>query len=100
MIENSDWVVLVPYWAVWPYETMILPKEQVIRMQDLSEGKQESLATIMKQLCTRYDNLFKCSFPYSMGWHGEWITPPIGIVRSDHLSDISLLFQVLQPVLT
>ncbi|XP_046629437.1 probable galactose-1-phosphate uridylyltransferase isoform X1 [Neodiprion virginianus] len=70
VIENCDWVVVVPYWAQWPYETMVLPKRQVIRMQDLTASQQESLALIMKRLCTRYDNLFQCSFPYSMGWHG------------------------------
>ncbi|RLU16628.1 hypothetical protein DMN91_010696 [Ooceraea biroi] len=70
VIENRDWVVIVPFWAVWPYETMILPKEQLIRMQDLSDGQQETLSVIMKRLCTKYDNLFRCSFPYSMGWHG------------------------------
>ncbi|XP_017761129.1 PREDICTED: probable galactose-1-phosphate uridylyltransferase [Eufriesea mexicana] len=70
VLENRDWVVLVPFWAVWPYETMVLPKKQVSRMQDLTESEQESLAVIMKRLCTRYDNLFHCSFPYSMGWHG------------------------------
>ncbi|XP_054005912.1 probable galactose-1-phosphate uridylyltransferase isoform X2 [Hylaeus anthracinus] len=70
VLENRDWVVLVPFWAVWPYETMVLPKKQVSRMQDLTESQQESLAVIMKILCTKYDNLFSCSFPYSMGWHG------------------------------
>lgn len=70
VLENRDWVVLVPFWAVWPYETMVLPKKQTSRMQDLSEGQQETLAVIMKRLCTKYDNLFHCSFPYSMGWHG------------------------------
>ncbi|XP_018045821.1 PREDICTED: probable galactose-1-phosphate uridylyltransferase isoform X1 [Atta colombica] len=70
VIENRDWIVVVPFWAVWPYETMILPKKQVTRMQELSDNQQESLAVIMKRLCTKYDNLFHCSFPYSMGWHG------------------------------
>lgn len=70
-MENRDWIVVVPFWAVWPYETMVLPKKQVIRMQDLSDSQQESLAVIMKRLCTKYDNLFQCSFPYSMGWHGK-----------------------------
>ncbi|CAD1480364.1 unnamed protein product, partial [Heterotrigona itama] len=70
VLENRDWVVLVPFWAVWPYETMVLPKKQISRMQDLSESQQESLAATMKILCTKYDNLFHCSFPYSMGWHG------------------------------
>lgn len=73
VIENRDWLVVVPFWAVWPYETMILPKKQVTRMQDLSDGQQESLSVIMKRLCTKYDNLFQCSFPYSMGWHGKKI---------------------------
>lgn len=70
VLENRDWVVVVPYWAVWPYETMILPKNQVSRMQDLNAEQRESLAIAMKRLCIKYDNLFKCSFPYSMGWHG------------------------------
>lgn len=71
MIENRDWIVVVPFWAVWPFETMVLPKKQVTRIHDLSDDQQESLSVIMKRLCTKYDNLFQCSFPYSMGWHGE-----------------------------
>ncbi|XP_015599664.1 probable galactose-1-phosphate uridylyltransferase isoform X3 [Cephus cinctus] len=71
VLENSDWIVVVPFWALWPYETMILPKKQVIRMQDLTASQQENLAIIMKRLCTLYDNLFHCSFPYTMGWHGK-----------------------------
>ncbi|EFN76822.1 Probable galactose-1-phosphate uridylyltransferase [Harpegnathos saltator] len=70
VIENRDWIVVVPFWAIWPYETMLLPKKQVTRMQDLSDSQQESLSVIIKRLCTKYDNLFQCSFPYSMGWHG------------------------------
>ncbi|XP_033325244.2 galactose-1-phosphate uridylyltransferase isoform X2 [Megalopta genalis] len=70
VLENRDWVVLVPFWAIWPYETMVLPKKQVSRMQDLTESQQETLAVVMKRLCTKYDNLFNCPFPYSMGWHG------------------------------
>ncbi|XP_018316590.1 galactose-1-phosphate uridylyltransferase isoform X2 [Mycetomoellerius zeteki] len=56
VIENRDWIVVVPFWAVWPYETMILPKKQVTRMQELSDSKQESLAVIMKRLCTKCSN--------------------------------------------
>lgn len=51
---------------------MILPKKQVVRMLDLTDAQQESLAAIMKRISTKYDNLFKCSFPYSMGWHGKY----------------------------
>lgn len=75
VIENRDWIVVVPFWAVWPYETMVLPKKQVTRMQDLSDSQQESLAVTIKRLCTKYDNLFQCSFPYSMGWHGAPMGP-------------------------
>ncbi|KAJ2942469.1 hypothetical protein O0L34_g16074 [Tuta absoluta] len=71
VIQNAEWVALVPYWAAWPYETMLLPLNgRPQRMTDLNEAQKRSLAEIMKQLNTKYDNLFNCSFPYSMGWHG------------------------------
>jgi UDPglucose--hexose-1-phosphate uridylyltransferase len=71
--ENADWVVVVPYWAVWPYETMLLPKMHVKRFTDVNSTQRDSLAAIIKVLTTKYDNLFKTSFPYSMGWHGEYL---------------------------
>jgi UDPglucose--hexose-1-phosphate uridylyltransferase len=70
ILENEHWIVLVPYWAVWPYETMLLPKRHVLRLSDLTSDEQISLGKIMKQLLIKYDNLFHTSFPYSMGWHG------------------------------
>lgn len=70
VVENDDWVVVVPYWAGWPFETLLLPKFAVQRMTDLTPEQQVSLADIVKQITIRYDNLFNCSFPYSMGWHG------------------------------
>jgi UDPglucose--hexose-1-phosphate uridylyltransferase len=70
VIQNEDWVVLVPYWATWPYETLLLPRRQVLRLPDLDNSERTSLAEILKRLLTRYDNLFEVSFPYSMGWHG------------------------------
>lgn len=69
VLENEDWVVLVPYWAVWPFETMLLPKMAVKRLTDLNGRQSRSLAAIMKDLLVKYDNLFETSFPYSMGWH-------------------------------
>jgi len=69
--ENEDWVVVVPYWAVWPYETMLLPKTHIKRFTDVNSEQRDSLAAIIKVLTSKYDNLFKTSFPYSMGWHGE-----------------------------
>merc|ERR1711974_574400 len=67
---NDDWVVLVPYWAVWPYETMILPRRHMQRMTDMKDTEKATLADAMKKLTIKYDNIFQCSFPYSMGWHG------------------------------
>ncbi|MBU2872071.1 UDP-glucose--hexose-1-phosphate uridylyltransferase [Colwellia sp. E2M01] len=70
VVENDDWVVVVPYWAAWPFETLVLPRHNISRMTDLTKSQEESLADIIRQITIRYDNLFKCSFPYSMGWHG------------------------------
>ncbi|GFS94103.1 galactose-1-phosphate uridylyltransferase [Trichonephila clavipes] len=70
VLSNESWVVLVPYWAVWPYEVMLLPKRHVLKLSDLTKDEKYSLAVIMKKLLTKYDNLFETSFPYSMGWHG------------------------------
>jgi UDPglucose--hexose-1-phosphate uridylyltransferase len=68
--ENEDWVVLVPYWAVWPFETLLLPKRHMKRINDLSDIERSSLADMLKRFLTKYDNLFNISFPYTMGWHG------------------------------
>lgn len=70
VVETQYWVVVVPYWAGWPFETLVLPKQKVSRITDLSEELQSDLATALKDITTRYDNLFQCSFPYCMGWHG------------------------------
>lgn len=70
VVQNDDWVVVVPYWAAWPFETLVLPRFTVSRMTDLTTEQKQSLADILKQITIKYDNLFECSFPYSMGWHG------------------------------
>lgn len=67
---NADWVVLVPYWATWPFETLLLPRFPVARLPDLSAAQADTLAAALKALLTRYDRLFDVDFPYSMGWHG------------------------------
>jgi UDPglucose--hexose-1-phosphate uridylyltransferase len=69
VLENQDWVVLVPFWAVWPFETLLLPRRPVEHLHDLEDSERENLARILKGLLTKYDNLFETSFPYSMGWH-------------------------------
>lgn len=70
VIESEHWLVVVPFWATWPFETLLLPKMHIARMTELSLIQQQDLAVVLKKLTSRYDNLFKCSFPYSMGWHG------------------------------
>jgi UDPglucose--hexose-1-phosphate uridylyltransferase len=67
--DNNHWVVLVPFWAVWPYETILLPRRHVASLPELTSAEREALADILKRLTTRYDNLFEVPFPYSMGWH-------------------------------
>jgi UDPglucose--hexose-1-phosphate uridylyltransferase len=61
---------VVPYWAIWPFETLLLPRRHVLRLPDLDDAERDALARILKRLLTKYDNLFEVSFPYSMGWHG------------------------------
>ncbi|MBN2450129.1 MAG: UDP-glucose--hexose-1-phosphate uridylyltransferase [Lentisphaeria bacterium] len=68
--QNRHWVVLVPFWAVWPYELLLLPRQPVAHLDGLDEAQRDSLAAIMKRFLRVYDGLFDCSFPYSMGWHG------------------------------
>lgn len=68
--SNDHWLAVVPWWASWPYEILLLPRFAVQRMSVLEPAQRDSLAAIVKALTTAYDNLFQTSFPYSMGWHG------------------------------
>lgn len=67
--ENEHFVVLVPFWAIWPYETMIISKRHVTSILHFTQAELSSLADSIKVLTTKYDNLFECSFPYSAGMH-------------------------------
>jgi len=69
VVENDDFVALVPFWAVWPFETMIVSKRQVQTLLDFTEGEKKSFANILQKLTAKYDNLFQVSFPYSAGMH-------------------------------
>jgi UDPglucose--hexose-1-phosphate uridylyltransferase len=80
VVQNDHWIGLVPYWATWPYELLLLPRRHVLRLPDLDQSERSSLASILKALLTRYDNLFEISFPYSMGWHGA----PFGTQEINH----------------
>ncbi|VDN08313.1 unnamed protein product [Thelazia callipaeda] len=68
--SNDSWVVIVPYWACWPFETMILPKKHVMSLNEITKDEKKLLAQIIQILLVKYDNLFKCPFPFSMGWEG------------------------------
>jgi UDPglucose--hexose-1-phosphate uridylyltransferase len=66
---GRDWLVLVPFWATWPFEALLLPVRPVTRLPDLSTAQRDALATTIRRLLARYDGLFAAPMPYSMGWH-------------------------------
>ena len=67
--SNDAFVQLVPFWAVWPFETILISRRPVSSLIDLSESERASLADALHQATVRYDNLFRTSFPYTMGFH-------------------------------
>ena len=67
--ENADFVALVPYWAVWPYEVMIIPRKHYQDIAQMTENEKSGFAEMIKTVATKYDNLFGTSFPYSSGIH-------------------------------
>jgi UDPglucose--hexose-1-phosphate uridylyltransferase len=70
VVETQHWLAIVPYWATWPFETLLMPRFSARRIEHLSGPQRDDLAMALRELTARYDNLFQCSFPYSMGWHG------------------------------
>ncbi len=89
--ENQSFVHLVPFWAVWPFETMLLSKRHVSGLDDLTSEERDDLSAILKQLGRRYDNLFSASFPYTMGFHQR--------VAADGARDLSHLHAHYYPPL-
>ncbi len=80
VVQNDHFVALVPYWAVWPFETIVLPRTRVARLTDLDSAARDGLADILQQLTSTYDQVFDVSFPYSMGLHP---VPPDGDDRPE-----------------
>lgn len=70
VLANEHWLVIVPYWATWPFETLLLPRFSVQRLNEIPTSARTTLASALGDLTRRYDQLFDCEFPYSMGWHG------------------------------
>jgi UDPglucose--hexose-1-phosphate uridylyltransferase len=69
--HNEGFVALVPFWATWPFETMILSRRHAPSLLDLDSSERRALANLIKRLTVRYDNLFETSFPYTMGIHQQ-----------------------------
>jgi UDPglucose--hexose-1-phosphate uridylyltransferase len=69
IVETDDWLAVVPFWAAWPFETLLVAKRPAARLTDLDDAARDDLAAVLHQLTGRYDGLFKRPFPYSMGWH-------------------------------
>ncbi len=69
IFENETFAVVVPFWAVWPFETILIGKRHAASIEDLTSKERDDLADILKRLTTRYDNLFEAPFPYTMGFH-------------------------------
>jgi UDPglucose--hexose-1-phosphate uridylyltransferase len=67
--ENDHFAALVPFWAVWPFETMLIAKRHATALDELTDDERDGLADILKRITTRYDRLFETSFPYSLGFH-------------------------------
>ncbi|HTC85214.1 MAG TPA: UDP-glucose--hexose-1-phosphate uridylyltransferase [Candidatus Acidoferrum sp.] len=77
---DEDWLAVVPFWATWPFETLLIARRPVRRLPDLSGEQRDSLARTLISLLGRYDRLFDQPFPYSMGWHQA----PFGDEGGDH----------------
>lgn len=76
VVIDEHWIAVVPFWAVWPFETLVLPyKRHIPSLSQMTPEEDASLARVMKALLVRYDNLFSCPFPYSMGLHQSPLPP-------------------------
>jgi UDPglucose--hexose-1-phosphate uridylyltransferase len=80
VLANEDFCVLVPFWANWPFETMILPRRRIGGFDEINAGERTSLAEVLSRLTKLYDNLFDTPFPYSMGFHQK---PTDGAVHAE-----------------
>jgi UDPglucose--hexose-1-phosphate uridylyltransferase len=69
VVANEHFVLVVPFWAVWPFETMVIGRRSISGLDQLNDEERTALADILRQTTIRYDNLFRTSFPYTMGFH-------------------------------
>ncbi|MFK7916555.1 MAG: UDP-glucose--hexose-1-phosphate uridylyltransferase [Ilumatobacter sp.] len=66
---NEHWIAVVPYWAYWPYETIVLPRRELSSLGDTTDADDEALADVLQTMLGGFDRLFNTSFPYCSGWH-------------------------------
>ncbi len=78
--SGEEWLAIVPFWAVWPFETLLVPRRPAVRLDALDASQRDGLVTTMQRLMRRYDGLFGHPLPFSMGWHQA----PFGDGASDH----------------
>ncbi len=69
VVENDDFAVIVPFWAVWPFETLVVSKRHLGSLTEMTDSERQSFSDVLKRITVRYDNLFEVSFPYSAGIH-------------------------------
>lgn len=69
VVKNDHFAVIVPYWAFWPFETLVISRRPFPRFTEMTEDEKDGLADIIKQITVKYDNVFDVSFPYSAGFH-------------------------------
>jgi len=79
--ENDAFLTVVPFWAVWPFETMVISKRHMSSIEQMTAAERDALADILKRTTARYDRLFNVSFPYSMGFHQR---PTDGQAHDEH----------------
>jgi len=100
--RNEHWVALVPWWAAWPFEILLTPYHRHISsILELSEQEKLSFASILSRVTKRYDNLFKCSFAYSMGFHQRPIpySPDSGVPKEEDEHSVAHLHLHFYPPL-
>jgi UDPglucose--hexose-1-phosphate uridylyltransferase len=75
VFENDHFVALVPWWAVWPFEVLIVSRRHMGSLPEFNEAERDGLADTLRRMTARYDNLFETSFPYTMGFHQSPVGP-------------------------
>jgi UDPglucose--hexose-1-phosphate uridylyltransferase len=85
VFENDAFVIVCPWWAVWPFETLVISKEHKRALVDLRTWEREQLAEAIAEIARRYDNLFETHFPYSMGIHQAPLEGTEEEVAASHL---------------